>query len=65
MVADPASSVGVGEGVGEASTAAGSTRNEMLNAACGRVGSAAADGMRVAQAAAARSQRRQEPPMVE
>jgi len=34
----------------------------MLKAAWGRVGSAAADGRRVAQAAAARSQRRQEPP---
>jgi len=37
----------------------------MLKAAWGRVGSAAADGIRVAQAAAARSQRRQEPPMLE
>ena len=62
MVADSAPSVGAGEGVGEASTAVGSTRNETLKAGWGRAGRDAADVRSVAQAAPARNQRRQEPP---
>jgi hypothetical protein len=37
----------------------------MLKAAWGREGRAAAEGRRAAQAATARNQRRQEPPMAE
>jgi hypothetical protein len=58
MVEDPAASVGVGEGLAEGATAAGSTINEMLNAGCGRAGMAAADGSSTAQATTDISQRR-------
>ena len=43
MVANPASSVGAGKGLAGASSAAGSTIKDTLNAGLGRDGSAAAD----------------------
>jgi len=65
MVADPAALVGAGEGLAEASTAAGSTKKETLNAGWGREGSAAVDGSSTAHAMAAISQRRQDAPTEE
>lgn len=62
MVEDPAPSVGVVEGVGEGSTAAGSTINEMLSAGCGRAGMIALDVNSTAQATADIVQRRHEVP---
>src|SRR5205823_769494 len=65
VVADPAASVGAGEGLTGASSAAGSTIKDTLNAGLGRDGSAAADGKRTAQATAVTSQRRHEAPTQE
>jgi hypothetical protein len=65
VVADPAPPIGAGEGLAEASTAAGSTKKETLNEGWGRDGSAAADGSKTAHAMAVSSQRRQDAPTEE
>src|SRR6202022_1149509 len=65
VVTDPTAPVGTGQGLAEASTAAGSPSKETLSAGWGRAGRAAADGSRTAHAIAATAQRRQEVPTQE
>src|SRR5205823_12069249 len=61
VVANPATSVGAGEGLAS-STTAGSTTKDTLIAGLGRAGRLAADGSKTAHRRAAISQRRQESP---